>query len=309
MTLPNGLRQTVLCAFTILGLYAAASFAADPSDVRFQVSTEWLNSHRTEEKVRILDLRPATDYQQSHIDGAVSLPIENLFSSDKGKHYIATLDRIRSAFGGAGIDSDVLAVIYDGGELVNATRAFWVFEVYGHSRVVVLDGGFTAWVDTHLPVSSKETIASPRAFVPRIAPNRLATKLTTRLAIDRPNTVIVDVRDSDQYLGEKSVAPRAGHIPSAINISGKDIYDESDGARRLKPIGELAALYKNINPNTAVVTYCNDGVRASATYFVLRRLGYNVANYDGAWLEWGNDASLPISTQASSVPTVTRKNL
>jgi thiosulfate/3-mercaptopyruvate sulfurtransferase len=91
---------------------------------------------------------------------------------------------------------------------------------------------------------------------------------------------------------------RSGHIRSAINIPGLDVFDSSNDDRHLKSIDQLRALYANIDPSKSVVTYCNDGVRASATYFVLRRLGYNVANYDGAWLEWGNDTSLPIDAPA-----------
>lgn len=288
-----------------LGMIVAAGWsistlhASSPPDVQFQVTSEWLNAHRQDAQVRILDLRSEDDYRLSHIDGAVSLPVERLFSNDKGKHYIASLDRIRTAFGGAGIGSDTLVVVYDAGELVNSTRAFWVLEVYGHTRVVVLDDGFKGWMEKQLPTSIQETIPPPRAFVPRVTSNRLATKLTTRLAINRPKTVILDVRDYDQYAGEKSVAPRSGHIPSAINIPGTGIFETSNGGLRLKSIDQLRLLYNQINPANTVITYCNDGVRASATYFALRRLGYNVANYDGAWIEWGGDLSLPAASPAS----------
>lgn len=296
------ISRTMLFVMLAFGLNTPELYASTTPDVQFQVSPEWLDAHRHDENVRILDLRTEEDYRLSHIDGAVNLPIERLFANDKGKHYIASLDRIRVAFGGAGISSEVLVVVYDAGELLSATRAFWVLEVYGHERVVVLDGGFREWMEKRMPVSVTESVPQPRAFVPRVTPSRLATKLTTRLAIDRTKTVIVDVRDPDQYVGEKSVAPRSGHIPSAINIPGADIFDPASGNLHLKPMDELRALYQQIDPANTVVTYCNDGVRASATYFVLRRLGYNVANYDGAWMEWSGDVALPIVTPARGTP-------
>lgn len=297
-----------LTALFAFGFCAPAFCTSAAPEVEFEVSPEWLNTHRNDELVRILDLRSEDDYRVGHIDGAVSLPIERLFSNDKGKQYIASLDRIRTAFSGAGVDSNVLAVVYDGGELVKSTRAFWVLEVYGHKRVVVLDGGFKGWADKRLPISIKDTIPRARTFVPMVTPNRLATKLTTRLAMNQTNTVIVDVRDSDQYTGEKSVATRAGHIPSAINIPGSAVFNSSNGDLHLKPIEELRPLYKSIDPGKSVITYCNDGVRASATYFALRRLGYNVANYDGAWLDWGNDRSLPIIEPANGTPAAQPNN-
>lgn len=293
------LSRTLLCMIAASGLSISTLHASNPPDVQFQVSSEWLNAHRQDAQVRILDLRSEVDYQLGHIEGAVSLPVERLFSNDKGKHYIASLDRIRTAFGGAGISSDTLVVVYDAGELVSSTRAFWVLEVYGHTRVVVLDDGFKGWMEKQLPISIQQTIPPARAFVPRVTPNRLATKLTTRLAINRPKTVILDVRDSDQYAGEKSVAPRSGHIPSAINIPGTRIFEASNSGLHLKSIDQLRVLYNKVDPANTVITYCNDGVCASATYFALRRLGYNVANYDGAWMEWGGDNSLPIASPVS----------
>lgn len=159
-----------------------------------------------------------------------------------------------------------------------------------------------------MPLSTQEIVPQARAFVPKVTPNRLATKLTTRLAIDRPKTVIVDVRDRDQYSGEKSMTPRSGHIPSAINIPGSGIFEASNGGRRLKSIDQLRVLYNKVDPANTVITYCNDGVRASATYFALRRLGYNVANYDGAWMEWGNDTALPIAAPENGTPTIRSKD-
>ncbi len=294
--------KTVLFAMIALGSSAPVLGASAPPEVKFEVSPEWLNTHRNDAQLRILDLRTEDEYRLGHIEGAVNLPVERLFSTDKGKQYIASLNHIRTAFSGAGVDSSILAVVYDAGELVKSTRAFWVLEVYGHTRVVVLDGGYKGWTEKHLPVSTKDTIPPPRAFVPMVTPNRLATKLTTRLAMSQPNTVIVDVRDRDQYTGTSSVAARAGHIPNAVSIPSTDVFDQSDGITHIKPIDQLKTLYKSIDRNKSVITYCNDGVRASAIYFSLRRLGYNVANYDGAWLEWGNDMSLPIVAPESETP-------
>lgn len=282
-----------LCAGPALG-------AQQPADASFLVTPEWLNTHKGDSGVRVLDVRPEDDYSVGHIDGAVNLPIDRLFVNDNDKRFIAPLAQVQAELGKAGIDNGTLVVVYDGGEFLSSARAFWVLEVYGHERVVALDGGLAGWEQRSLPTTTKEFRPEARVFVPTVTPNRLATKFTTRLAIDKPNATIIDARDAPAYRGEKSVAQRFGHIRSAINIPVMDHFDQVDGVKRLKSTAQLAREYQSIDPAKKVVTYCNTGVLSATTYFVLRRLGYDVANYDGSWTEWGNDPALPINTPNSA---------
>lgn len=292
------LIRTVCCTLSglvlVLGLFAPALSVADALDVQFSVSSEWLNANRSNERVRVLDVRKEADYAAGHVDGAVNLPIDRLFLNDNGKKLIAPLAQVQKAFSAAGVDDKSLVVVYDAGEFLNAARAFWVFEVYGHARVVALDGGYAGWAQLKLPVSTTDSVPAARNFVPTVTPNRLATKLTTRLAIDQRNTVIIDARDIPDYRGEKSIAQRFGHIPSATNIPVMDDFEIVNGIKRLKPVAQLQQRYREIDPGKRVITYCNMGVMSAGTYFSLRRMGVDVANYDGSWVEWGNDNALPI---------------
>jgi thiosulfate/3-mercaptopyruvate sulfurtransferase len=282
----------------------AANAAAPDTKARFLVTPQWLEQHRVDPDLRILDLRAERDYRAGHVDGAVNLPVDRLFINDDGRRYIGRLGQIQSALSAAGIDGEVQVILYDGGEFLSSARAFWVFEVYGHLRVAALDGGFKAWTRLNLPTATNKTLPPTRKFVPAVAADRLATKLSTRLAIDNPGTTIIDARDAPDYRGEKSVAQRFGHIPSAVNIPILDHFDHSDGIKRLKSDAQIAPTYRDIDPNQKVVTYCNTGVMSATTYFVLRRLGYDVANYDGSWIEWGNDTALPIVDSAPGTPRV-----
>lgn len=284
----------------ISGLCAPVSSWADVLDVQFSVTSEWLSANRSNEHLRVLDVRKADDYADGHVDGAVSLPIDRLFVNDNGKKLIGPLAQIQKAFSSVGVDDKTLVVVYDGGEFLNAARAFWVFEVYGHARVVVLDGGYAGWTKANLAVSTQQVVPAPRNFVPTVTPNRLATKLTTRLAIDQRNTVIIDARDNPDYRGEKSVAQRYGHIPSATNVPVMEDFEVVNGINRLKSIGQLKQRYRAIDPGKRVITYCNVGVASAGTYFSLRRIGIDVANYDGSWIEWGNDNALPIVAPAKT---------
>lgn len=300
MDKPAIFSRTAKTILATAALCVALTCQANSLDVQFLTDPQWLANHRDDTHVVVLDLRPEQEYQTNHIEGAVNVPIESLFVRDNGKHLIAPLPQIQRAFSAAGIDDDILVVIYDAGEFLNSARAFWVLEVYGHSRVVVLDGGLAAWMQLQLPIANTATNPTPRVFVPRVTPNRLATKLSTRLAVDQPGTVIIDARDNPDYRGEKSIAQRFGHIRSATNLPAKLEFDEVNGIKHLKPIEELRERYSTIEASKRVITYCNIGLMSATTYFILRRLGHDVANYDGSWIEWGNDAALPITGPVQS---------
>ena len=282
--------------------------SAESTAVHFEVGVDWLHAHRNDPNLRILDLRSEADYAKSHIEGAVNVPILRLFRVEGTSNYVAPVAQVQDVLGAAGIDNKTLVAVYDAGEFVNASRAFWVLEVYGHDRVVVLDGGYAAWMQGGQAVSNVPYVPERRAFVPTVSPNRLATKLATRLAVDRPASVIVDARENTDYRGEKSAAKRFGHIQSAVNIPAKGHFDVVNGVKQLQSKDKLAAYYKDLDRNKKIITYCNIGMQSSSTYFVLRKLGYDVANYDGSWTEWGNDQALPIvqpaqPPAASSTPT------
>lgn len=292
-------NRIVGIAVYVVALLSTPLMAADRTDAQFLVTTDWLQKHQADAHVRLLDMRPEADYQKGHIAGAANLPVGRLFRIDETKHYLAPIAKIQEAFSAAGIDNQTLVVVYDAGDLMTSSRAFWVMEVYGHERVVILDGGFAAWTQGGLAISTNTFIPEPRKFLPTVTPRRLATKLTTRLAVDQPAAVILDARESPDYRGEKSVAQRFGHIPNAINLPAKGHFDVVNGVKRLQSDDKLAAYYKEIDVNQKVVTYCNIGVQSSSTYFVLRKLGYDVANYDGSWTEWANDKALPITEPSS----------
>ena len=122
-------------------------------------------------------------------------------------------------------------------------------------------------------------------------------------AIERTETVLVDVRSPKEFSGEITAPPeypsehaqRGGHIPGAQNIPWAQAVRE-DGT--FKSAGELRALYeaKGVTPDKDVICYCRIGERSSHSWFVLKYLlGYpSVRNYDGSWTEWGNMIGNPI---------------
>lgn len=243
----------------------------------------------------VIDVRDPENYLLEHIPGAINLPVELTFNEQGDRNRIASLNQIRKYFSAAGITNNDPVVLYDEGLARDAAHVFWVMETYGHQNIRVLNGGMSAWKQLY-PTSSAPTHRPASNYVPFIAPHHLSTKLTTRLAIDNDNVVVLDARDKDEYLGKKSQASRYGHIPGAVNIPWQENLQLRDGVHFIKPIADLQSIYTRVENANNVITYCNRGKESALSYLILRNLGYPASVYDGAWLEWGNDELLPIVT-------------
>jgi len=260
----------------------------------FIVDVTWLNQNYKNGSVVVVDVREPTIYSNGHISGAVSIPVQSTFSSKSDNEIIAPISHIQQLLSESGIDNETNIVLYDDGEYVNAARVFWVLEVYGHKKVSILDGGFPLWQLKSLPTSDTNVKRQPSIYVPTIVPEILSTKFSTRLAISDETKQIIDARSNDEYIGRKSITERFGHIPNSINIPSSLNYKNIDGINIIKTIDELNGIYKDIDSSKKVIAYCNKGKESALTYLILRRLGYRVSAYDGSWLEWSRDPTLPV---------------
>ena len=258
------------------------------------MAAPWIQAHSTQPGVIIVDVRPAAAYQQGHIPGAVNIPTQLTYGQNTDKKRMGSMRTIQNLFGTAGIGRESNVVLYDDGQFVNASRVFWVLEVYGHRRVALLEGGYPEWVEKGYGISHDVMPVIPQKFIAAIQPEKLATRLQTRLAINDPGKVLIDARPPDEYSGKKSRARRFGHIPNAINVPWKQNVVTNDEAYMSKSLQDLEKVYAGLDKTHKIITYCNNGKHSSLSYFSLRRLGYDVAHYDDSWVEWGNSQDLPI---------------
>lgn len=274
--------------------WVCAAQARSNSHVPLLVDLEWLLPRFKQQHIRVIDARQAKHFAFAHISGAVNIPADDTYATTSMKESVATINHIMELLESSGIDNDTIVVIYDDGGFLDAARVFWVLEVFGHRRVGVLNGGFSTWIEMQLPTDNRFVAYPRKEFVSSFNPQRIATKFATRLAIDNPYISIVDARTQDEFNGKVSRAKRKGHIPNGVNIPvALNFYQQSDFTS-LKSNEELIQLYRAAKLEKRVITYCNHGKESAATYFVMRKLGFNVSAYDGSWIEWGNDEKLPI---------------
>lgn len=278
--------------------FATASSALVGADANehLLIKTSWLLNHIENKNVVILDVRPSSEYLKSHIKNAINIPMADTNRKIHPKDRVKSIKGIQILFSEAGINALSNIVIYDDGEFIDSGRVFWVFEVYGHRRVSLLDKGFSGWIKENLPVTSIKYQLPYKKFIAEVQPKKLKTKLHTRLAINDKNKIIIDSRSKDEYFGMQSFSKRYGHIPNAINIPWHKNFRKVNGVTVIIGKEALNNIYKDIDKNKEIITYCNKGRHSSFTYFILRTMGHDVAHYDGSWYEWGNDPNLPIHT-------------
>ena len=278
----------VLCPLLIVGTSYQVKSAELPSTI---VDTDWLAANLNADDLVVVDVRLADDYSLGHIEGAVNMPFLQFFG---GFLMAPQMDEVREMFSKAGISNKSRVVIYDDGSFMLAARLFWLLEVYGHEQVALLDVGFDSWPEGKLPESTEAANPTPTTYVPSVNPKRMATKLSTRMAIDNPDLTIIDARSKEEYEGKVSTAFRFGHIPTALGFPWLDNYAVSENGAKMKSLAELQDVYKDLDKSKPVIAHCNGGAQAALNYVVLRAIGYDVAVYDGSWVEWGNDLSLPV---------------
>ena len=278
------------------------------------VSAEWLQEHLGEPGLVVVESdEDVLLYSVGHIPGAVKIDWHTELNDPVVRDYVDG-DGFAALMRRKGISRDDTVVIYGDKSNWWAAYALWVFTLFGHKDVRLLDGGRDKWIADGRPMT---TDASTRAesdypVVERDDSVIRAYKDDVLAHLGKP---LIDVRSPEEYSGERTTMPaypeegalRAGHIPSAQSVPWARAAAE-DGTFR--PLEELQAIYQDgagLKKGDDVVTYCRIGERSSHTWFVLQYLlGFeNVRNYDGSWTEWGSAVRVPIvmGAEAGAVPT------
>ncbi|WP_213455749.1 sulfurtransferase [Rhizomonospora bruguierae] len=243
-------------------------------------------------------------YETGHIEGAVKVDWHTELNDRTRRDYLNP-EAFAALCSGKGIGREDTVVFYGDNNNWWAAYALWVFTLFGHADVRLLDGGRTRWVAEGRPLT-RDKVFRPRSVYPIVPRDDGAIRAFRDevLAHARDGRTMVDVRSPAEYTGEllhmaeypQEGALRGGHIPGAVNKPWKQAV-EPDGS--FKSAEALRATYADelgLAVTDDVITYCRIGERSSHTWFVLHHLlGYpRVRNYDGSWTEYGNLVGVPI---------------
>ena len=261
------------------------------------ISVEWLKEHIDDKKLLIVDVRKESEYKKGHIKGAVNMPVMKDFFT-KETLRVPKLSYLKELFDDAGVTPTTKVVVYDDGAFCWAARAVWVFKLLGHPNESLLEYGYGPYVQKILPISTDIPKRKKADFIPRINTNMIATKLDVIMAI-KQKELISDGRTKDMYMGKTSIAKRYGHIPTAKLFSGSNNYKITQKGHKLKSFNELKEIYKGLPKDKKIIIYCQDGADAALDDLLMQKLGYNTVVYEGSWIEWANDFSLPVENPSA----------
>lgn len=244
-------------------------------------------------------------YACGHLPGALYAHLDEDLSGRitpvSGRHPLPDVESLATTLGRWGVDGSVQVVAYDQGNGAFAARLWWLLRWLGHSTVAVLNGGFAAWNEGHLPLSMETSLRAPRRFTARPARSAVVTTsdLAARVAngdISRGEMILVDARPADRFAGRnETIDSVAGHIPGAVN---RPVASNLDQAGRFLAAAPLRASWAGTLAGRSaadLVAMCGSGVTACHDLLALEIAGLKGGRlYAGSWSEWIRDAGRPV---------------
>lgn len=277
------------------------------------VESDWLAERLGNEQVRIIDASfhlaaakrdPIAEFQERHIPGARFFDVDKI--SDAGvdlPHMMPSPEVFADMVGKLGISNEHHIIAYDanGGGMA-AMRAWWMFRVFGHAKVSVLNGGLVKWLAENRACENGSADTGAAVYTPAGFNAALVRSIDQiRANIDSAGDQVIDVRAKGRFEGtdpEPRPGMRSGHIPGALNLPFGQLMDK-DAHMAMRGADELANIIDaaGIDRTRPIAASCGSGVTACVLAFALALIGKeDAAVYDGSWTEWGGRADTPIET-------------
>ncbi|HVI51338.1 MAG TPA: 3-mercaptopyruvate sulfurtransferase [Candidatus Sulfotelmatobacter sp.] len=276
------------------------------------VSTEWLAEHLSAPDIRVVDAswnhpslgrNARAEYDSEHVPGAVFFDIDDV--SDKSTslpHMLPDAAKFASKVRKLGLGNGNRVIVYDrssGGAA--AARVWWMFRLFGHTEVSVLDGGLEKWLKEGRPTEDLPPMPRERHFMPRV--NQLLARDLEQMKtiVAQAREQIVDARPPGRFAGTDAdpwPSKKSGHMPGAKNLPWTALLDPE--SKTLLPAEQLAERFRaaGIDVRQPVVASCGSGVTACMLALGLYVVGNDeAAVYDGSWAEWGLAEDTPVAAE------------
>ena len=259
------------------------------------IEPEDLAAELGDERLLLVQVTSAQVYEQARIPGAVLvLPAELVCGVKPATGRLPEIDQLHALFSRIGYRPEQNIVVYDDEGGGWAGRFGWTLDVIGHRHWRYLNGGLHAWANAGLALQSGPASAPESCDVSLSISQQPIAEIPDVLAtIDNPDQAVWDVRSTEEFVGQRQVSARVGHVPGAINLDWELLKDP---VRHTRLRSDLEAVLADLGlaDKELIITHCQTHHRSGLSYLVGRLLGWNIKAYHGSWSEWGNRDDTPV---------------
>ena len=275
------------------------------------VSATALANLMTTESVLLVDCRFSLqdadagqrEYAAGHIPGARYWHLNRDLSGPKqtlgGRHPLPDAAAFQTTMRREGLNNEQWVVLYDDNRGAFAARAWWMLRYFGHSNVLLLDGGLAGWRNAGFDISAGEPgSVIPGNFVAAPNPDAVVNFDEVYASLSDESRTLIDAREPPRFLGlQEPIDPVAGHIPGALNLPASETTDAA--GYWLLPQAQRAR-WANVSEHKDVVLYCGSGVTACTNAVSLALAGLPEAKlYPGSWSDWCRRPDAPVAADAT----------
>ena len=282
------------------------------AQVSHLVSTDWLAKNMNNPDLKIVDSSfylptegkdPGSLFEAEHIPGSVFFDIDAIANRNTDlPHMVPSATDFAGMTAKLGLGSNHTIVVYDQRGIFSSPRCWWMFRLFGHHNIKVLDGGLPKWKAesrdvTSMPTKQKEVSEKPEQLAGSINSNMIASKADVMDVLGKDTHQILDARPAGRFNGttpEPRAELRSGHIPGSRNIPSSEMVSQNG---TFKDRDAIRAIFsrQGFDTDKPVITSCGSGITAAILVLGLTEIGHEkVAVYDGSWSEWGLPGETPV---------------